>query len=206
VDLPNGASIQYTVIATIDGAATGNVNNTATITEPVGVTDPAPGNNTASDINEVIVSVPFPAGDIGDTKDTVTYTVPPGDSITLTFNTPVVVPGNDIVYYELQNGVGIMMDYVILEISDGTNWYPVFNWGNGAADTNSNLDISVIGGAETDNRDFQNPPQSDVLFNGTGVYIDLDFLPPGTYPYIRITSPSVDDGDGAEVDAIDVVP
>jgi hypothetical protein len=40
----------------------------------------------------------------------------------------------------------------------------------------------------------------------TGIGIDLDgVVPPGTYPYIRIISPS-DSGDGVDVDAIEILP
>jgi uncharacterized repeat protein (TIGR01451 family) len=49
VNLASGASIIYTVIVTIPSDFTGTLNNTATITAPMGVTDPTPGNNTATD-------------------------------------------------------------------------------------------------------------------------------------------------------------
>jgi LPXTG-site transpeptidase (sortase) family protein len=49
LDLPVGGSVTYTVTATINASATGNLTNTATITPPVGTTDPTPGNNTATD-------------------------------------------------------------------------------------------------------------------------------------------------------------
>ena len=41
-NLPAGASVTYTVSATIDGAATGTLANTATVSAPAGVTDPTP--------------------------------------------------------------------------------------------------------------------------------------------------------------------
>jgi hypothetical protein len=128
----------------------------------------------------------------------------------LTFGTPVVVGGHagyDLVFYELPSGAGIMMDYVILQVSDGYNWYTIFNWGDNNADTNSNLNINAIGGSESDNRDFSTSPASDVLHNASGVLIDLDgVVPNGTYLYIRIMSPSGDTGDGTDVDAIEVLP
>jgi uncharacterized repeat protein (TIGR01451 family) len=49
VDLPSGGSVTYTAICTISIAATGTLSNTATVTEPSGVTDPTPGNNSATD-------------------------------------------------------------------------------------------------------------------------------------------------------------
>jgi hypothetical protein len=109
------------------------------------------------------------------------------------------------------------MDQVRIEISDGYNWYPIFNWGgSGAADTNSNLNIAMIGGSENDNRDFSSPPASDILYPfgtgivgnpATGVTIQVDgVVPNGTYPYIRITALSGDSGDGCDVDAIQILP
>jgi LPXTG-site transpeptidase (sortase) family protein len=49
VNLPAGASITYTVSASVASSATGNLVNTVTVAAPAGVTDPNSGNNTASD-------------------------------------------------------------------------------------------------------------------------------------------------------------
>ncbi len=49
VNLPAGGSVTYTVSGTVNPAATGTLANTATVTAPVGVTDPTPGNNSATD-------------------------------------------------------------------------------------------------------------------------------------------------------------
>jgi hypothetical protein len=49
VDIPNGASIVYTVTATISPAAIGNLVNTASVSLPAGSTDPNPANNTFTD-------------------------------------------------------------------------------------------------------------------------------------------------------------
>ena len=48
-NLPSGGSVTYTASCTISGAATGTLSNTATVTAPAGVTDPTPGNNSATD-------------------------------------------------------------------------------------------------------------------------------------------------------------
>jgi hypothetical protein len=104
------------------------------------------------------------------------------------------------------------MDLVILELGDGNSWYQIFNWGNNAPDTNSNLDINILGGVESDNRDFTSQPASDILFNSTGVLINIEgIVLPGTYPYIRLTSPATstagnDIDGGCEVDAIVILP
>jgi uncharacterized repeat protein (TIGR01451 family) len=217
VDLPSGSSIQYTVTANISTAASGDLVNTASISAPPGITESDDTNNSFSDTDQFLAASPFPVGSIGDTKDGLTTSVSPGSSITFTFASPLVVnahAGYDLVYYELPNGTGIAMDLVVLEIGDGTNWYTIFYWGDDVADTNSNMNIKVLGGAETDNRDFTSSPNSDILFNSTGVLIELDgVVPPGTYPYLRLISPptaaypaGVDLDGGCEADAIEILP
>jgi hypothetical protein len=216
VDLPNGATIQYTVTANISTTASGDLINTAVISAPTGIVDSDPTNNSFTDTNQFIPSAPFPVGNIGDTRDGNTTVVSPGSSITFTFSIPLVVNGHagyDLVYYELPNGAGIQMDIVVLEIGDGASWYTIFYWGNDIADTNSNMNIGVLGGAEIDNRDFSSPPVG-LLYNGTGILIELDgVVPPGTYPYIRLISPptaayplGVDLDGGCEADAIEILP
>ena len=49
VSLLTGGTATYTVVANISPTATGSLTNTATVGAPAGVTDPTPGNNTASD-------------------------------------------------------------------------------------------------------------------------------------------------------------
>ncbi len=49
VDMPAGSRIVYTVVATLDPAATGNMTNSVSVSPPPGTTDPTPGNNTATD-------------------------------------------------------------------------------------------------------------------------------------------------------------
>ena len=49
VNLPAGGSVTYTVVANISPGAAGTLSNTATVAAPAGVTDPTPGNNSATD-------------------------------------------------------------------------------------------------------------------------------------------------------------
>jgi len=49
ISIPAGAKIRYTVVATIDPAAAGDMVNTATVTNPAGISDPNAANNTATD-------------------------------------------------------------------------------------------------------------------------------------------------------------
>jgi hypothetical protein len=104
------------------------------------------------------------------------------------------------------------MDVVILQIGDGQNWYTILNWGDGAADGNTNISIPLAVppnptdcAGEPDNCEID----ASQLFNSTGVSIQLDgVVPPGTYPFIRIFSPAAppDTDGGAEVDGIEVLP
>jgi uncharacterized repeat protein (TIGR01451 family) len=49
VNLPAGGSVTYTAPCAIGASATGTLTNTATAAAPAGVTDPTPGNNSATD-------------------------------------------------------------------------------------------------------------------------------------------------------------
>ena len=53
VNLTVGGSITFTLTATLDPAATGELTNTATITPATGTTDPTPANNTATDTDTI---------------------------------------------------------------------------------------------------------------------------------------------------------
>lgn len=61
VNLPVGASVTYTLTATLDPAATGTLSNTATVSlSGGGVSDPNPGNNSATDTDAIIYSCSAP--------------------------------------------------------------------------------------------------------------------------------------------------
>jgi len=62
VTLPVGTSATFTVSGTVPAATTGALVNTATVTPPIGVTDPVPGNN-SSTANSTVTSreTPIPA-------------------------------------------------------------------------------------------------------------------------------------------------
>src|SRR5262249_6389360 len=51
VTLPVGTTATFTVSGTVPANTTGQLTNTATVTPPTGVTDPTPGNNSATDTN-----------------------------------------------------------------------------------------------------------------------------------------------------------
>jgi uncharacterized repeat protein (TIGR01451 family) len=79
VDLSVGATATFTLTATIDPGATGSLSNTASITAPVGVTDPNPGTDAATDVD--ILS---PSGDLSITKTDSTRTAVPGATVRYT--------------------------------------------------------------------------------------------------------------------------
>lgn len=54
VNLANGGNATYTITATVAADALLTLTNTATVTPPAGSTDPASGNNSASDTDQVI--------------------------------------------------------------------------------------------------------------------------------------------------------
>ena len=79
VTMKNGAVIAYSVPASIAASATGSLVNTATVTVPAGVTDPTPGNNSATDTDTVGV-----IADLAITKTDGVSSVVPGTSTTYT--------------------------------------------------------------------------------------------------------------------------
>jgi hypothetical protein len=128
-------------------------------------------------------------------------------------------PGYDMVFYERAAAPGILLDWIIIELSaDGTNWYTVFDW-NGenpgdvagtnidgyAADADGELDNQAIPANDL----YPGPPP---IPSNTGVAIDIGVaaqavlppqgaLPPGPFRWVRIWIPP-GGADGAEVDAI----
>jgi len=219
VVLPVGGLVQYTVNVNAASLPSGPLMNTATvnITAPVGVTDPDPSNNSATDTDQLIAT--DPPGNIGPAPDGSSTNILASSYRTLQFSTPLVVgSGSYIVYYpDYPNPPAastLQMDLVIIQIGDGSNWYPVFNWGNGSPDGNTDIYISGSVSSppnstdctgETDNCPIDvslltiNSPYPGIIINVDG------FVPAGTYPYIRIFSP-LDTGDGVDVDAIQVLP
>lgn len=58
VNLPAGGSTTYTAVCAISGAASGTLSNTTTVAAPGGVTDPNPGNNSATDTDTLVAGPP----------------------------------------------------------------------------------------------------------------------------------------------------
>ena len=79
VNLPRNATVTYTLVANISAAATGSLANTATVTAPLGVTDPTPANNSATDTDTLT-----PIADLSITKTDGATTAVPGAAISYT--------------------------------------------------------------------------------------------------------------------------
>jgi uncharacterized repeat protein (TIGR01451 family) len=85
VDLIPGATVTFTIVASISSTATGNLVNTATVASPAGIPDSNLANNTATDTD-----TPAPQVDLAITKTDGTLTYVPGTSTTYT----IVVSNN----------------------------------------------------------------------------------------------------------------
>jgi hypothetical protein len=126
---------------------------------------------------------------------------------------PLTLPhaGDDLIYYERESPPGfISLDQVLIEVcADAAclTAFPVFNWGDGAADLNTHLGLLGYGAPEADNQiiplaDLRGTPPYQ-----TGIAIDVDAVAPAdVYPWIRITSPLGGANDPTEVDAVEVLP
>jgi len=79
VNLPSGGSVTYTASCTVSASATGTLSNTATVTAPAGVTDPVPGNNSATDTDTLGAQA-----DLAITKTDGVTTATQGGSVTYT--------------------------------------------------------------------------------------------------------------------------
>ncbi|HXU34190.1 MAG TPA: DUF11 domain-containing protein [Thermoanaerobaculia bacterium] len=89
VDLPVGGQVVVTVTCDIASSATLSFFNTATITQPMGVTDPVGVNNSATDVNGL-----NPSADLTITKTDGTSTFTPGGTTTYTIVASNVGPSD----------------------------------------------------------------------------------------------------------------
>jgi uncharacterized repeat protein (TIGR01451 family) len=89
VNLPSGGSVTYTAACTISGSASGSLSNTATVAAPGGVTDPNPGNNSATDTDGLGATA-----DLSITKTDGVVSATPGGSTTYTITASNAGPSN----------------------------------------------------------------------------------------------------------------
>src|SRR5437016_9230693 len=95
VTMPANSSITYVPSGTIPESASGTISNTATVTAPNGVTDPNPGNNSATDTSTITFQADLTVS-VDDNKTT--YTPGQGDTYTIVAlnNGPSNVTGVDV--------------------------------------------------------------------------------------------------------------
>jgi hypothetical protein len=192
-DIPSTPTVITVPTLTATPTATPTITFTATVTQtPITIpTDTTPP-------------------EIGTTPDGTVYFLPSGGSLTLGTNLVANGDGSfDLVYYErpAPGGTGVFLDWVIVEIGDGTNWYTVFYWGDNIADTNSNMDFNSLPNPQVPEEGDQRDVPTASLYNGTGIAIDIDgIVPAGTYSYIRFTAPAGDSDNQMEIDALEVLP
>ncbi|MBK9924254.1 MAG: DUF11 domain-containing protein [Anaerolineales bacterium] len=216
VNIPAGESITYAVFATAIGTPSGDLVNTASINSTLDV-------DTSTDTDILFVSSGTSnGGNIGTTQDSQIDVLPSGGSLILTLSSPITIgthPGDDLIYYEQDLGGYIAMDWIILEVSDGSNWYTIFNWGDGSPNPGTNVNVVTTPAntadcsGEADNCNIDGAfPLADYLNNNiySGITINIDNfgIPAGTViRYIRITAPASDvPPDGAGIDGIYVTP
>ncbi|MGE4191225.1 MAG: beta-propeller fold lactonase family protein [Thermoanaerobaculia bacterium] len=87
VDIPAGGTVVFTLAAQIDPNVTGTLTNTATITPAVGVGDPQLGNNSATDVDNLV-----PISDLALQKVVDTAVVEIGDPIEFTLTVTNIGP------------------------------------------------------------------------------------------------------------------
>ena len=87
LDLAVGSSVSYLITCDVEADATGTLSNTATLTVPVGISDPDTGDQSASDSDTVLAA----SADLSITKDDGLTSVIPGQAVTYTIT--VTNPG-----------------------------------------------------------------------------------------------------------------
>ncbi len=78
VDIPAGKKVTYSVVASVNIAATGTMTNIFTVTPPATIPDPTPGNNSATDTDEQ------PSADLRVTKTDMVVVYIPGGTVIYT--------------------------------------------------------------------------------------------------------------------------
>jgi hypothetical protein len=131
----------------------------------------------------------------------------PNEAVTLDFGEGTGIidgPGPDLVFYEWPNPPGILLDFIIIEISaNGSTWYTVFAWdGMPGGVVGTNIDAyATDGNGEQDNESI--PSSALYPYPGTGITIDIGIWAPAgySYRYVRLRCPG-NGGDPAQVDAV----
>ena len=130
VNLPPGASVTYTVTATVSPSASGTLSNTATVSTPAGLSDPNPGNNSATDTDTLAQG-----GDL---------------ALTLTGTAGPVAPGNPVAYTLTATNTGpasasgVAITSVFPAPLTGVQWTCVATGGASCAASGSNAVADTV--------------------------------------------------------------
>lgn len=166
-----------------------------------------------------MVVFPFPYGNLGSNPDGVPEKIPSGPSYIILQFTPsfTVKPGTYLVYYPGYSGSStVPIDVVALELGDGTNWYPIFNWSDGSAGNNGDIPGFPPNSTNCTSEPDACPIDISLLTVNSpypGVTINLGSLAGTSISYIRIFSFPVppdtaapNPANGINIDAIQVFP
>jgi len=139
VNLPVGGTVTYTLTGTLSAAATGSLSNTGSVAAPSGATDPAPGNNSATDVDTIAVQT-----DLSMAKTDGQATAIPGHPVTYTITAMNIGP-SDAVTATVTDTVPAMLL--------GATWTCVASGGStctasGSGSINDTVDL-LVGGTAT---------------------------------------------------------
>lgn len=165
VNLPAGGSTTFTATCSVSGAASGTLANTATVAAPAGVTDTNPGNNSATDTDNVLppgvlnvnpASINFGTVAIGVTSaaQTVTLSNTGGSPLQVTALTAAAAPfalsggSCGAVPFSIGAGLSCTLDYTFSPTASGPanqNFTVTSDVGNGAFALSGTGGVGVIG-------------------------------------------------------------
>ena len=144
VSLPAGGTVTYTVTGTVSPAAAGTLTNTATVAPAAAVTDPAPGNNSATDTDTLT-----PQADLAITKTDGQTTAVPGLPLTYTITVTNLGPSQ---------ALGATVTDVFPAQLTGVTWTCVGAGGS----------LCTTGGAGNINDTVSLPAGTSVVYTATG--------------------------------------
>lgn len=176
INLAAGGSATYTVIGSIDPAATGTLTNMATVTPPAGTADPNPGNNSGIDTSTLA-----PVADL---------------SISVTDSLTVVVAGETVTYTIVltnlgpSDAVGAIVEDVFPDALTGLTWTGPFS-GPISGTINDTINLAVGGTVTYTATGTVNPAATGTLTNTATVS-----LPGGT------TDPNPTNNSATDTDTI----
>src|SRR5206468_656161 len=161
--LPPGGSVTYTVTGLVPASATGTLVNTATVTAPGGVTDPTPGNNSATDTDPLT-----PTADLSITKTDGRASAVPGQAVNYTIMASNAGP-SDI--------TGAAVTDTMPATLTGVSWTCVGSAGgacgsgSGSGDIGTTVDLPVGGMATFTVNATVAPDAADTLVNTATVSV-----------------------------------